>query len=146
MKHFHLFVVVFVKAVTLHILPEAPLSATSALLMNFSFHAICIKAKKTSCLYLGTGFSLVKIHLLSNRFGELRDGASFTRFSKLVVIIRGVIHTKGDTKREMVFFVVVGVFCLSCESLDFHGDFTYGNHALPMGVVTLLVNALTKKV
>lgn len=107
MKHFHLYAVVFVKAVTLHILPEALLSATSALLMNFSFHAICIKAKKTSCLYLGTALSLVKIHLLSNRFGELRDGVSFTRFSKLVVIVSGVIHTKGDTKREVGFFVVV---------------------------------------
>lgn len=106
MKHFHLYVVVFVKAVTLHILPEAPLSATSALLMNFSFHAICIKAKKTSCLYLGTALSLVKIHLLSNRFGELCDGASFTQFSKLVVIVRGVIHTKGDTKREVVFLLL----------------------------------------
>lgn len=106
MKRFHLYVAVFVKAVTLHKLPEAPLSATSALLMNFSFHAICIKAKKTSCLYLGTALSLVKIHLLSNRFGELRDGASFTRFSKVVVIVRGVIHTKGDTKREVVFLLL----------------------------------------
>lgn len=145
MKRFHLYVAVFVKAVTLHKLPEAPLSATSALLMNFSFHAICIKAKKTSCLYLGTALSLVKIHLLSNRFGELRDGASFTRFSKVVVIVRGVIHTKGDTKREVVFLLFFFP-PLSCESSDFHGDFTYGNHALPMGVVTLLVNALTKKV
>lgn len=53
--------------------------ATSALMMNFSFHEIymkavvtllCISSAKEELLLFEDTLSIVKIHLLLNRFGE----------------------------------------------------------------------------
>lgn len=97
--------------------------ATSASLMNFSFHEIYIKAlitqfccalalPKRSCFCLGTALSIVKIHLLLNRFGESCNQVVCNRCSKVAAWVRKR-HSEGDRGRERhLFFPLLPLFFL----------------------------------